>query len=269
MKLSTAILLIAAMAKGVFSTDQDECGSLGLMVVDEAKLPAGVNASDVRKCADHPLGRRAGPGLAKRGGGCGGHAGRLSGCSNGYCWKDCHGIDAYIGQNFGAWCWTAKGDESYGNWYPCTRDSDCKPSYTCASMSPNKIAPSPSARGASTTTAQETAFSGGPYEVGVELEDVGRAQETRTSATADRCTRQPPRSVCFLVEDCKWCRPNTNTNTQSDRVTLPEQEETPAVRALRECLANLHCDRRAAEARPTSCLDTVIERYVARRRKSA
>lgn len=131
MKLSTAILLTTAMAMGVFSADEDECGSLGMMVVDEAKLPAGVNASNVRKCVDHPLGRKAGPGLVKRGGGCGGHGGRLSGCSNGYCWKDCHGIDAYIGQNFGAWCWTAKGEEGYGNWYPCTSDSDCKPSYTC------------------------------------------------------------------------------------------------------------------------------------------
>lgn len=135
-------------------------------------------------------------------------------------------------------------------------------------MSPNKTAPSPNSRGASTTTAQETPFSGSPYAVGVELEDIGPAQETRR-ATADRCTRQPPRSVCFLVEDCKWCRPSTNTNNQSDRVTLPEQEETPAVRALRECLANSDCDRRATRARRTSCLDAVIERYVARRRKSA
>lgn len=132
MKLGTAILLTTAIATGVFSADEDDCGSLGLMVPDGAKLPAGVNASDVRKCAEHPLGRQAGPGgLVKRGGGCGGTGGKESGCSEGFCWKDCHGIDVIIGQNFGAWCWTARGDEGFGNWYPCTRDSDCKPSYAC------------------------------------------------------------------------------------------------------------------------------------------
>lgn len=135
-------------------------------------------------------------------------------------------------------------------------------------MSPNKTAPSPRAREASTTTAEGTPSSGGLYEVGVELEDVGPALETRR-AMANRCARQPPRSVCFLVEDCKWCRPNTNTNTNTQSGTLPEQEETPAVRALRECLATSDCDRLATGARRSSCLDTVIERYVARRKKSA
>lgn len=131
MKLGTTILLTTAIATGVFSADEDECGSLGLMVPDGAKLPAGVNASEVRKCADHPLSREAGPRLAKRRGGCGGTGGKMSGCSDGFCWKDCQGIDVMIGQNFGAWCWTARGDEGFGYWIPCTGDSECKPSYAC------------------------------------------------------------------------------------------------------------------------------------------
>lgn len=134
-------------------------------------------------------------------------------------------------------------------------------------MSPNKPTPFPSVRDASITTAEETPFSGGPYEVGVELEDVGPVPETNR-ARANRCARQPPRSVCFLVKDCKWC--GLDANSQGERDTLPQQEEeTPAVRALRECLTNSECDGRTVEARRASCLDVIIERYVARRRKSA
>ncbi|RAL15125.1 uncharacterized protein BO97DRAFT_403750 [Aspergillus homomorphus CBS 101889] len=40
-----------------------ECGSLGVMMIDPAELPEGVTMSDVRMCADHPLGPRAYPGL--------------------------------------------------------------------------------------------------------------------------------------------------------------------------------------------------------------
>jgi hypothetical protein len=39
-----------------------ECGSLGVMRIDPAELPEGVMVSDVRMCADHPLGPRAHPG---------------------------------------------------------------------------------------------------------------------------------------------------------------------------------------------------------------
>lgn len=133
-------------------------------------------------------------------------------------------------------------------------------------MSPKKSTPSPTGHGASTTKTEETPSSGGLYEVGVELQDVGPAAQTGR-ARADRCTRQPPRSACFLVENCKWCRPDANS--QSDRGTLPAQEETPAVKALRECLATPDRDTGGAEVRRASCLDLVIERYIARRRVSA
>ncbi|KAL3455394.1 hypothetical protein BJX64DRAFT_295089 [Aspergillus heterothallicus] len=38
-----------------------ECGSLGVMRIDPAELPEGVLLSDVRMCADHPLGRPSTP----------------------------------------------------------------------------------------------------------------------------------------------------------------------------------------------------------------
>ncbi|KAL2838009.1 hypothetical protein BJY01DRAFT_38417 [Aspergillus pseudoustus] len=39
-----------------------ECGSLGVMRIDPAELPEGVAMTDVRMCADHPLGPGAYPG---------------------------------------------------------------------------------------------------------------------------------------------------------------------------------------------------------------
>lgn len=133
-------------------------------------------------------------------------------------------------------------------------------------MSPKKTTPSPTGHGASTTKTKEIPSRGDRYEVGVELQDVGPAAQQTGRARADRCARQPPRSACFLVENCKWCRPDANS--QSDCGTLPAQEETPAVKALRECLATPDRDTGAAEARHASCLDLVIERYIARRRVS-
>lgn len=120
--------------------------------------------------------------------------------------------------------------------------------------------------GASDTTAEETPFSGGPYEAGVELEDVNPAAESRRARVeAEKSAgQQPPRSACFLVEDCKWCRPGANDHGDDENL---QEKETPAVRALRECLASLDRDRRAAQARRAKCLD-LIERYLARGRKS-
>ncbi|KAF4254002.1 hypothetical protein CNMCM8812_001850 [Aspergillus fumigatus] len=40
-----------------------ECGSLGVMRIDPAELPEGITMSDVRMCANHPLGPGAYPGL--------------------------------------------------------------------------------------------------------------------------------------------------------------------------------------------------------------
>ncbi|PLB47060.1 hypothetical protein P170DRAFT_412582 [Aspergillus steynii IBT 23096] len=39
-----------------------QCGSLGVMRIDPAELPEGVRMTDVRMCADHPLGPDASPG---------------------------------------------------------------------------------------------------------------------------------------------------------------------------------------------------------------
>lgn len=134
-------------------------------------------------------------------------------------------------------------------------------------MNPRKPISSPGVSDASNTTAEEPPFSGGPYEVGVELEEVGpRPAEQTSGRRTNRNASQPPRSVCFLVEDCKWCR--SGPSTQDGRGGLPENVETPAVRALRQCLGDSDHDCRAAEARRASCLDSFIERYLVRRRKS-
>lgn len=134
-------------------------------------------------------------------------------------------------------------------------------------MNPKKLTSSPSVRDAWNTTAEEPPFSGGPNEVGVELEEVDpRPTAERRNSKPDRCARYPPRSTCFLVEDCKWCR--SGSSTQDGRGDLSENIESLAVRALRTCLADSDRDCRAAEVRRALCLDHFIERYLVRRRKS-
>lgn len=64
--------------------------------------------------------------------------------------------------------------------------------------------------------------------------------------------------MCFLVEKCKYCRPQTKS--QDDRSTLPKEEESPAVNSLRECLETMERDRLEAEARRTKC-PTLMGRY--------
>lgn len=55
---TTLLLLAAAMALASSAPDAaEECGDLGVMHVDPKNLPEGVTLADVRKCADHPLGR--------------------------------------------------------------------------------------------------------------------------------------------------------------------------------------------------------------------
>lgn len=124
-------------------------------------------------------------------------------------------------------------------------------------MSSDKSTPTPEAREASATAAEEVPLRGGPYEVGVEMEEVGPAVgESRPRANRD--TDRPLRSMCFLVEDCKYCRPEDKS--QGDHGSLPEHEESPAVNALRECLETLERDRLEAEARRAKC-PTPMERY--------
>ncbi|KAL0564558.1 hypothetical protein V5O48_017487, partial [Marasmius crinis-equi] len=117
MKFTVAIVFLATQLNGVFSVairDGEECGALGVMAVDG-------DATDVRKCANHPLGRDrfdTWESLAPI------EANETSltsraeekcfydapyGCSGGYCWKACGS------PGDGKWCWTAGGDGS-GAW---------------------------------------------------------------------------------------------------------------------------------------------------------
>ncbi|KAK1234642.1 hypothetical protein PQX77_002156, partial [Marasmius sp. AFHP31] len=50
--INIGTLAVLAQIAVVYSAVVDDCGDLGLMKVSE-----GTNSSDVRKCADHPLGK--------------------------------------------------------------------------------------------------------------------------------------------------------------------------------------------------------------------
>ncbi|KAF5177531.1 hypothetical protein FRX31_032881 [Thalictrum thalictroides] len=61
MKLNIiSILFFAVQLAGIFaaaiSNSTAECGSLGVMSTKD--LPASINAANIRKCADHPLGHK-------------------------------------------------------------------------------------------------------------------------------------------------------------------------------------------------------------------
>ncbi|KAG8156353.1 hypothetical protein KVR01_013805 [Diaporthe batatas] len=100
-----------------------------------------------------------------------------------------------------------------------------------------------------------------PYKVGVELVDVsstdespatGGSESINTRPRANRNTpSQPPRSICFMVENCKWCRPAAQlASVPEEQVEEEGEEESPAVNALRECLETMERDRlRQAGAR--------------------
>ncbi|KAJ6531697.1 hypothetical protein B0H10DRAFT_1642280, partial [Mycena sp. CBHHK59/15] len=121
-------------------TTADDCGALSVMKVPDV-LPEGVNPTDIRKCAGHPLeinGTRANRdgfqgkyetvirtdsylmptivGLIGRN--C--VTGASVGCtqSNGvwFCWKVC-------GPG-GEWCWTAS-NGGFGGWDTCISAKDC------------------------------------------------------------------------------------------------------------------------------------------------
>ncbi|KAJ7359942.1 hypothetical protein DFH08DRAFT_769950 [Mycena albidolilacea] len=129
MKFSTSfITLVAAMlsqtSAASVDTTADECGALGVMKVPDV-LPEGVNPTDIRNCAGHPLGfngtKADHEGLIQ------GLAGRACetretlGCTKGkdgvgYCWKVCG--------TGGEWCWTAS-NGGFGGWDTCINASDC------------------------------------------------------------------------------------------------------------------------------------------------
>ncbi|KAK2592410.1 hypothetical protein QQS21_009893 [Conoideocrella luteorostrata] len=139
----TALLAYAALTMAA-ATDvssaaihaQAVCGDLGVMNIAPENLHADTAASDVRMCAEHPLGRNRsldpakGASLAPLENGdktvldnplnspdkraC--YTKAPYGCSGGYCWKSCG--------NKGEWCWTA-GAWGAGSWAKCKRFQDC------------------------------------------------------------------------------------------------------------------------------------------------
>lgn len=142
MKFNVGIFFATAAFTLVFSADvasdaADECGSLGVMSLDN--LPAGVDPANVRKCADHPFGNNRpmeGTSLAPLDDtnvtsadahkldarSC--KIDRVSswGCTDGYCWKICDGG--------GRWCWTAT-NFGIGPLKTCSSHSDCGNIYYC------------------------------------------------------------------------------------------------------------------------------------------
>ncbi|KAF2026613.1 hypothetical protein EK21DRAFT_73783 [Setomelanomma holmii] len=135
---------------------QGECGALGVMAV-----PAGVDASTVRHCAEHSLGREhvlvaSGDDadntddLAQRNvdidltqrdtddapesentpesifgtarRGCNKNMADY-GCQKGYCWRQCV-------PGSGAWCWLAEGS-GRGPWVRCSYASQCRYEGNC------------------------------------------------------------------------------------------------------------------------------------------
>ncbi|KHO00382.1 uncharacterized protein MAM_01160 [Metarhizium album ARSEF 1941] len=131
MRLLKAVALAIVYAQGARSAPTDleqECGSLGVMKVDPAMLPEGVDPSRVRKCLDHP----EGPGYGYEGEklferACWDRKIRSRGCSrSGYCWRSCDTPS----KNY--WCWAAD-DLGFGDWIRCSSDEHCSdPTMACA-----------------------------------------------------------------------------------------------------------------------------------------
>lgn len=123
----------AAVESNPYKGIEAICGDLGVMDIAPADLPAGVQPSEIRLCADHPMGRdreldpKKGASLApvedekvapsakmlfERK--C--SFGAPYGCSKGFCWKQC-------GKG-GEWCWAA-GAGGTGPWKGCHSWQDC------------------------------------------------------------------------------------------------------------------------------------------------
>ncbi|KAG7090593.1 hypothetical protein E1B28_009698 [Marasmius oreades] len=140
MKFAAGIIFLATQLAGglcvAVANDAAaaECGALGVMVADESN-----HASDVRKCADHPIKhedrRKTWESLApfdnttaastlttRNDDAC--YYDAPSGCSGGYCWKACGT------PGDGKWCWTAAGDGS-GKWLTCKSYAECNPKASC------------------------------------------------------------------------------------------------------------------------------------------
>lgn len=154
MRANTLLGLFGLFASGVLASPANvaaaaeaalvaECGELGVMKVDASELPDGIDISQVRHCAEHPLGRS--PGLSPSGTteaherrdasaealeelssleprSC--YTAATHGCSGGYCWKQCGLL------NTGEWCWTAT-LAGLGTWTSCKSDAECSTLQSC------------------------------------------------------------------------------------------------------------------------------------------
>lgn len=147
MKFNIGLIAIALQVAGVLSIAAPdaaaaaECGPLGVMTVAD-----GADPSQVRRCVDHPIGKRrdhvwqslAPPEyleersladlkgrdiFASKEQECYYDAGL--GCSGGYCWRACGNKPGN-----GKWCWTAAGDGT-GNWLTCIGYIQCNPHAAC------------------------------------------------------------------------------------------------------------------------------------------
>ncbi|EJD47258.1 hypothetical protein AURDEDRAFT_62495, partial [Auricularia subglabra TFB-10046 SS5] len=104
----------------------ENCGALGVLKVDLAKLPEGVDPAAIRQCKQHPLGHagpRNGTSAAVEDGALSKRAcwyGDSYGCTDGYCYKSCNT------KGSGQWCWQAW-DKGWGQWRTCAGKGDCKP----------------------------------------------------------------------------------------------------------------------------------------------
>lgn len=127
--LATTVFPALALAQADTAAVPNTCGSLGEF--HPASLPAGVDPTQLRHCAEHPLGPAAD--IQKREAEAAGAAfpeldkracwwGKSAGCTDGYCWKSCG--------SRGEWCWTAI-NSGYGDWQTCSSDSNCKTSMAC------------------------------------------------------------------------------------------------------------------------------------------
>lgn len=113
----------------------EECGKLGVM-----EVPEGVPESDVRHCAEHPLGRDVDFGNDYKRGPTSVHNRHAAdifpkdalkcywgdkpwGCMGGKCFKKCGAR--------GNWGWTAQG-AGYGDWDRCKYDTDCGWNFHCS-----------------------------------------------------------------------------------------------------------------------------------------
>jgi hypothetical protein len=123
MKTSLVLFIAAHFIGGIVAGDAvEECGHLGVMSLEGADL-AGVDVTEIRKCAGHPNERirdMAPPGrsrsslLASDQLRC--TNGDPYGCQKGYCWTICG--------NNRKWCWIAEKNR-WGPWIKCRKMRDC------------------------------------------------------------------------------------------------------------------------------------------------